>query len=75
MEDIKQEQLLMVTFSRAAATEFKKRLIKLIGNAANYFEMRYVGITRAKRNLKIHTNSKFLDNFFADNLTHIEDNG
>jgi ATP-dependent DNA helicase RecQ len=26
MEDVKHEQLLMVTFSRAAATEFKKRL-------------------------------------------------
>lgn len=40
MEDIKHEQLLMVTFSRAAATEFKKRLIKLIGNAASYVEIR-----------------------------------
>src|SRR5690606_4852098 len=36
MEDVKHEQLLMLTFSRAAATEFKKRLLKLIGNAANY---------------------------------------
>ncbi|HLO91989.1 MAG TPA: RecQ family ATP-dependent DNA helicase [Lentimicrobium sp.] len=34
MEDVKYEQLLMLTFSRAAATEFKKRLIDLIGNAA-----------------------------------------
>jgi ATP-dependent DNA helicase RecQ len=25
MEDVKHEQLLMLTFSRAAATEFKKR--------------------------------------------------
>lgn len=40
MEDVKHEQLLMVTFSRAAATEFKKRLIKLIGNAANYIEIK-----------------------------------
>ena len=40
MEDIKHEQLLMVTFSRAAATEFKKRLLKLIGNAANYIEIK-----------------------------------
>lgn len=40
MEDVKHEQLLMVTFSRAAATEFKKRLIELIGNAANYVEIR-----------------------------------
>lgn len=39
MEDVKHEQLLMVTFSRAAATEFKKRLFKLIGNAANYIEI------------------------------------
>jgi ATP-dependent DNA helicase RecQ len=29
MEDVKHEQLLMVTFSRAAATEFKKRLLIL----------------------------------------------
>src|SRR6185295_11098696 len=40
MEDVKHEQLLMVTFSRAAATEFKKRLFKLIGNAANYIEIK-----------------------------------
>ncbi len=40
MEDVKHEQLLMVTFSRSAATEFKKRLIKLIGNAANYIEIK-----------------------------------
>ncbi len=40
MEDIKHEQLLMLTFSRAAATEFKKRLIKLIGNAANFIEIK-----------------------------------
>ena len=40
MEDVKYEQLLMLTFSRAAATEFKKRLISLIGNAANYVEIK-----------------------------------
>jgi ATP-dependent DNA helicase RecQ len=40
MEDVKHEQLLMVTFSRAAATEFKKRLIGLIGNAAGFIEIK-----------------------------------
>ena len=40
LEDVKHEQLLMVTFSRAAATEFKKRLINLIGNAANFVEIK-----------------------------------
>ncbi len=40
MEDVKHEQLLMVTFSRAAATEFKKRLLGLIGNAANFIEIK-----------------------------------
>jgi ATP-dependent DNA helicase RecQ len=40
MEDVKHEQLLMVTFSRAAATEFKKRLISLIGNAAGFIEIK-----------------------------------
>lgn len=40
MEDVKHEQLLMVTFSRAAATEFKKRLIGLIGNAAHFIEIK-----------------------------------
>ena len=40
MEDVKHEQLLMVTFSRAAATEFKKRLLKLIGNAATFIEIK-----------------------------------
>lgn len=40
MEDVKHEQLLMVTFSRAAATEFKLRLYKLIGNAASFIEIK-----------------------------------
>ena len=40
MEDIKHEQLLMLTFSRAAATEFKKRLMALIGNAAHFVEIK-----------------------------------
>lgn len=40
MEDVKHEQLLMLTFSRAAATEFKRRLISLIGNAAYYIEIK-----------------------------------
>ena len=40
LEDVKYEQLLMLTFSRAAATEFKKRLIDLIGNAANFIEIK-----------------------------------
>lgn len=40
MEDVKHEQLLMLTFSRAAASEFKKRLMKLIGNAAAYIDIK-----------------------------------
>lgn len=40
LEDVKHEQLLMVTFSRAAATEFKMRLKDLIGNAANFVEIK-----------------------------------
>jgi ATP-dependent DNA helicase RecQ len=40
MEDVKHEQLLMVTFSRAAVTEFKMRLHNLIGNAAYYIEIK-----------------------------------
>lgn len=40
MEDVKHEQLLMVTFSRAATTEFKKRLLSLIGNAAHFIEIK-----------------------------------
>lgn len=40
MEDVKHEQLLMVTFSRAAATEFKTKLIALIGNAASFIEIK-----------------------------------
>jgi len=39
MEDVKHEQMLMLTFSRASATEFKKRLMVLIGNAANYIQI------------------------------------
>lgn len=40
LEDVKHEQLLMVTFSRAAATEFRKRLYELIGNAAGFIEIK-----------------------------------
>lgn len=40
MENIKSEQMLMLTFSRAAATEFKSRLIELIGNAAYFIEIK-----------------------------------
>ncbi len=40
LEDVKHEQLLMLTFSRAAATEFKKRLIDLIDNAAHFVEIK-----------------------------------
>ena len=40
LEDLKHEQLLMLTFSRAAATEFKKRLIDLVGNAAHYVDIK-----------------------------------
>lgn len=40
MEDVKHEQLLMLTFSRAAATEFKKRLIELVGSAAHFVDIK-----------------------------------
>ncbi|MBO5522953.1 MAG: RecQ family ATP-dependent DNA helicase, partial [Roseburia sp.] len=40
LEDVKHEQLLMLTFSRAAAMEFKTRLKELIGNAAYFVEIK-----------------------------------
>ena len=40
LEEVKHEQLLMLTFSRAAATEFKQRLLQLIGNAAHFVEIK-----------------------------------
>ena len=40
LDEVKAEQLLMLTFSRAAATEFKKRLYELIGEAAAFVEIR-----------------------------------
>ena len=40
MEDVKSEQLLMLTFSRAAAIEFKTRLEALIGGAARFVEIK-----------------------------------
>lgn len=40
LEDVKHEQLLLLTFSRAAAMEFKLRLIDLIGNAAHFVEIK-----------------------------------
>lgn len=39
-EDVKHEQLLMLTFSRAAATEFKKRLLELINKTAHFVEIK-----------------------------------
>ncbi|AUD65808.1 hypothetical protein BK011_08965 [Tenericutes bacterium MZ-XQ] len=39
-EDIRTEQLLMLTFSRAAASEFKTRLIDLIGKTAYYIDIK-----------------------------------
>ena len=39
-EDVKPEQLLMLTFSRAAATEFKERLLELINETAHYVEIK-----------------------------------
>lgn len=40
VEEIKSEQLLMLTFSRAAATEFKLRLLQLIGKGAGWVEIK-----------------------------------
>ena len=40
MEDVKHEQLLMLTFSRAAATEFKRRLYDLIGTAVGFVDVK-----------------------------------
>lgn len=40
LEDVKQEQLLMLTFSRAAAVEFQQRLRKLIGKSACFVEIK-----------------------------------
>ena len=40
LEDVKHEQLLMLTFSRSACTEFKLRLRELVGNAANFVEIK-----------------------------------
>ncbi len=40
LEDVKHEQLLMLTFSRATAVEFKQRLLELIGNAAHFVEIK-----------------------------------
>lgn len=40
LEDVKHDQMLMLTFSRAASTEFKRRLYDLIGNAANFIDIK-----------------------------------
>jgi len=40
LEDVKSEQLLMLTFSRSAAREFKSRLVELVGSAANYVDIK-----------------------------------
>jgi ATP-dependent DNA helicase RecQ len=53
MEDVKHEQMLMLTFSRAAATEFRQRLMKpeMLGNAANFIG----GGTRAEGITTFHS--------------------
>jgi len=40
LEDVKHEQLLMLTFSRAATTEFSLRLRSLIKNAAHFIDIK-----------------------------------
>ena len=40
LENLKHEQILMLTFSRSAVTEFKKRLYGLIGNAAAFIQIK-----------------------------------
>lgn len=40
IEDVRSNQLLMLTFSRAAATEFKRRLLDLVGSAAHYVDIK-----------------------------------
>lgn len=40
LEDIKSEQLLMLTFSRLAARHFKNRLVELVGGAANFVDIK-----------------------------------
>ena len=40
LENVKHEQLLMLTFSRAAATEFKKRLYDLVGSVASFVDVK-----------------------------------
>ncbi|MGN0682562.1 MAG: RecQ family ATP-dependent DNA helicase, partial [Oscillospiraceae bacterium] len=40
MEDIKHEQLLMLTFSRAAASEFRTRLMELMNGAVRYMDIK-----------------------------------
>lgn len=53
MEDVKHEQMLMLTFSRAAATEFRRRLSspEMLGNAANFIG----GGTRAEGITTFHS--------------------
>ena len=40
LEDVKAESLLMLTFSRAAAVEFKKRLLTLVGPTAHFVDIK-----------------------------------
>ena len=40
LEDVKHEQLLMLTFSRSAATEFKLRLMALVGGVAHFVDIK-----------------------------------
>lgn len=40
MEDVRTDQMLMIAFSRAAVSEFKRKLTVLLGGGANYIEIK-----------------------------------
>ncbi len=73
MEDIKHEQLLMLTFSRAAAMEFRHRLHELIGNAAYFVEIKTFHSYCFDLLGKIG-NIKESENVVADAAKYISDN-
>jgi ATP-dependent DNA helicase RecQ len=70
------ETILVSTIHKAKGKEFDNVFLMLENISPDTDEAKrqmYVAMTRAKQNLAIHLNSKFLDDIFVENLERVED--
>ncbi|KXK23810.1 MAG: UvrD/REP helicase [Bacteroidetes bacterium OLB12] len=72
------ETIFVSTIHKSKGKEFDNVFLMLENFNASTDESKrqlYVGMTRAKRNLTIHSNGNYLDNITAENLERMEDRG